>query len=115
MGTISGSTSGGAADHNAQLMLMIAHIIRSNKAWENAEIRLLRLLENEKGCSQAKAYMASFLKKVRVCATPVVLVNNQGANSFADTLSRCNTDTDLLLLGLPGTTGRTNPHPGIQY
>jgi hypothetical protein len=31
-------------DRNAQLML--THIIRSNEAWENAEIRLLRLLEN---------------------------------------------------------------------
>jgi hypothetical protein len=44
--------------------------------------------------------MADFLKKVRVRATPVVLVNNRAADSFADTLSRCSTDTDLLLLGL---------------
>ena len=89
-------------DRNAQLMLMLAHIIRSNEAWENAQIRLLRLLENEKGRNQAKAYMAEFLKKVRVRATPVVLVNNRAADSFADTLSRCSTDTDLILLGLPG-------------
>jgi len=88
-------------DRNAQLMLMLAHIIGSNEAWENAEIRLLRLLENEKGRSQAEAYMADFLKKVRVRATPVVLVKNRAAESLADTLSHCSTDTDLLLLGLP--------------
>lgn len=89
-------------DSNAQLMLMLAHIIRSNEAWENAEIRLLRLLENEKGRNQAKAFMAEFLKKVRVRATPVVLVNNRAADGFADTLARSSTDTDLVLLGLAG-------------
>ncbi len=86
---------------NAQLMLMLAHIISGNKAWDNAEIRLLRLVENEEGRHQAKAYMTEFLEKVRVQAKPVVMVKNGTEASLTKTLTRCSQDTDLVMLGLP--------------
>jgi hypothetical protein len=88
-------------DRNAQLMLMLAHILCSNKDWENAEIRLLRLLEGPKGHHQATAHMTAFLKKVRVKATPVILVNERAEESLADQVACSSADTDLVLLGLP--------------
>jgi amino acid transporter len=88
-------------DRNAQLMLMIAHIIGSNKAWDVAEIRLIRLLESPEGARQADAHLSAFIKKVRVRATPVVRVVPTTEESFADTVARNSADTDLVLLGLP--------------
>lgn len=88
-------------DRNAQLMLMLAHIIRKNSQWENGETRLLRLLESERGVKQAEAYMAEFLKSARVQATPVVMVKDRAENSFSDLLAHYSLDTDLVLLGMP--------------
>lgn len=88
-------------DHNAQLMLMLAHIIRQNDAWENVQVRILRLLENAEGRRQAEAHIGAFLEKVRVAATPVVLVKENETDSFAVLSARHSGDADLVLLGLP--------------
>lgn len=88
-------------DRNAQLMLLLAHIICKSNEWENADIRVVRLLETEEGRRQAENHLAGFLKGVRVAATPAVLVKEHPDEPFADALLRCCADTDLILLGLP--------------
>jgi len=88
-------------DRNAQLMLLLAHIIRQSNEWENAEIRAVRLLDTEEGRRQAEDHLSGFLAGVRVAAVPKVLVKERPDESFADALLRCCRNTDLILLGLP--------------
>ncbi|MCP4745948.1 MAG: amino acid permease [Desulfobacteraceae bacterium] len=87
-------------DLNAQLMLILAHIICKDKEWEGAEIRLLRFLDSEKGRDQAEKYTNEFLKKVRVDAKPVVFVKDRSQNSFTQIVLQHSADTDLILMGL---------------
>ncbi len=91
----------GQRDRNAQLMLMLTHIICKSGVWEDAEIRLLRLLENKKGVDRAKANIHKFLKQARLRATPVVLTKERENGSFTDILVQNSGNTDLTLLGLP--------------
>jgi len=88
-------------DRNVQLMLMLAHIITQSNEWENAAIRVVRLLDTEEGRRQAEDHLSGFLADVRVAATPEVLVKERPDEPFADALLRCCRDTDLILLGLP--------------
>jgi amino acid transporter len=88
-------------DRNIQLMLMIAHIVGSHPDWEDSEIRLIRRLDNPKGSSRASAYLLTYLKNVRVQATPLVLTGLRADESFADTVARTSGDSDLVLVGLP--------------
>ncbi len=91
----------GRKDRNAQLMLMLTHIICKSSVWEDAEIRLLRLLDNKQGLDQAQANINKFLKQTRLRATPVILIKERETDSFTDILVQNSENTDLTLLGLP--------------
>jgi len=87
-------------DRNAELMLLLAHIIRQSRPWEGARIRILRLLRTEEGRSGAENHMAQFLKAARVEAEPVVLVSSSPEEPFHSVLRDASRETDLVFLGL---------------
>jgi len=87
-------------DRNAELMLLLAHIIRQSRPWEGARIRILRLLRTEEGRSGAENHMAQFLKAARVEAEPVVLVSSSPEEPFQSVLRDASRETDLVFLGL---------------
>ncbi len=89
----------GGRGGNADLMLLIAHIISQHRSWRGAQIRLLRIIEHEGGQAQTVAHMESVLEEVRVVGEPVVIVR-EGDESIADIMERWSEETDLSLLGL---------------
>ncbi len=93
-------------DRNAELMLLLAHIIRSSPAWEDAEIRVLRLVASEEARQGARESIAAFLKNVRVDAEAVVLVHEDREQPFTDVLENTSRESDLVFLGLQA------PEPG---
>jgi len=87
-------------DRNADLMLLLAHIIRKSPDWEGATIRVCRLLENEAAVEGARDHIAKILEKVRVDAEPHTFVRSSPDEPFDAILRRASEDTDLVVLGL---------------
>ncbi|MBU2548137.1 MAG: amino acid permease [Proteobacteria bacterium] len=88
-------------DRNAELMLLLAHIISHSRPWEDSEIRVLRLMANPEGATGARDHLAQFLRSVRVEAEPLVLVRSAPDQPFNDVLAESSENSDLVLLGLP--------------
>ena len=87
-------------DRNADLMLLLAHIISESPAWEGSKIRVLRLMAGPEGVEGATRHLAAFLIKVRVEAEPVVLVKRDPAQPFSEVLVEASGQSDLVFLGL---------------
>ena len=87
-------------DRNAELMLLLAHIIRQSPPWEGAKIRVLRLMSGPEAVAGATSHLADFLKKVRVEAEPVVLVMHDPDQPFVEVLAETSSRSDLVFMGL---------------
>jgi amino acid transporter len=87
-------------DRNAELMLLLAHIISQSPSWEGAKIRVLRLLHSEEGREGSERHIAELLQAVRVEAKPVVLVRSAPDQEFASVLTQSSKESDLVLLGM---------------
>ncbi len=87
-------------DRNAELMLLLAHIIKQSRDWEGCVIRVCRVMENENAAKGAEEHIASVLKKVRVDAQPKVFVESLKEKPFDVLLKSVSTETDLVILGL---------------
>lgn len=84
---------------NADLMLLLAHIISQNPRWEGARIRLLRVIGSEEGREQTRAHMQTLLEAVRVRAEPVIVVRPEG-KGFGQIITEESGLTDLTILGM---------------
>lgn len=84
---------------NVDLMLLLAHVITQHSDWSRAELRLSRIVEHEAGVEQTQQHMEILLGRVRVRATPNVIVR---ANSqpIAELLAEHSRGVDLSLLGM---------------
>jgi amino acid transporter len=87
-------------DRNAELMLLLAHIICQSSSWEGARIRVLRLLESEEGKEGSEGHIAELLEKVRVEGEAVVLVRSNPEQSFASVLRETSEESDLVFMGM---------------
>ncbi|MBW1743434.1 MAG: amino acid permease [Deltaproteobacteria bacterium] len=87
-------------DRNAELMLLLAHIICQSSSWEGGKIRVLRLLESEEGKEGSEEHIAELLEKVRVEGEAVVLVRSNPEQSFASVLRETSEESDLVFLGM---------------
>lgn len=90
----------GGRGGNADLMLLIAHIVSRHRAWSGSRIRLLRIIDHEDGKAQTLAHMEATLNEVRVVAEPVVIVREGSEQAIEDILEAWSQETDLSLLGL---------------
>ena len=90
---------GGGGD-NVDLMLLLAYITSSHRAWERAQVRLLRVIESEAGREQTHAHMQQELDRVRVTAELVVLVREHPAQPIAEIICQQSVETDFTLLGM---------------
>jgi amino acid transporter len=84
---------------NADLMLLLAHIITRDPSWEGARIRLLRVIGSEEGRDQATSHLQELLNEVRVEAEPVIIIRESSAQRLTELIARHSTATDLTLLG----------------
>ena len=90
----------GGKDRNAELMLLLAHIICQSPPWTGAKIRVLRMIKNEEGRKGAEAHITELLKAVRVKAKPVILVPPEPETTFNSILGETSMESDLVFLGM---------------
>ncbi len=89
-----------SAEGNADLMLLLAHILLQHRDWRDAEIRLIRVVQKEDGIAQIEAHMMEMINRVRVTATPVVLTPDFEGESIKSIVSRYSKETDLTFWGM---------------
>ncbi len=91
----------GVEGGNVELMLLLAHIIRQDREWRKAKIRLIRVLEPSQGAivTETETFLAERLKIVRVNATPLVLVRDED-EGIEDVIRRESETADLTILGM---------------
>lgn len=85
---------------NADLMLMLAHLIQKHRDWLTSSIRLMLVVDQQSGVEEAKSYMEERLTAVRVAAIPTVIVRKSKQEPVAEVIRRNSLDTDLTILGM---------------
>lgn len=90
----------GGRGGNADLMLILAYLIRQHRTWQGARIRLLRIIDNPDGRKQTEAHMQTLVNEVKVNAEPVVIVREDPAESVSTLIAAWSDNADLTLLGI---------------
>ena len=85
---------------NADLKLLLAHLIQRHGDWFHAEIRLLRIIDGEDGVIQTEKHLQQMLADVRVEAEPVVIVRENTKQPISQVIKANSADADLTLLGM---------------
>jgi amino acid transporter len=81
---------------NGSLMVLLAHLLTLNWGWARAEIRLIRLIQDEAGRQPAGNALRDLLEASRVDATVDVLVSEA---PFDEILYRHSRDSSVVFLG----------------
>jgi amino acid transporter len=84
---------------NGGLMLLLAHLLRGNWAWRQADIRLLRVIPHEAGRQSTLEDLTELIRQTRIDVTPEVLVTER---PFAEVLHAHSNDAACVFLGLDG-------------
>ncbi len=90
----------GGRGGNADLMLLLAHIIQQHPTWREAKIRLLRVINSQEGYEQTMAHMQKLIDAVRVTAEPVIIVRQSPEQPIAEIIAKYSRETDFSLLGM---------------
>ena len=81
---------------NGSLMILIAHLLTLNWEWSEAEVRLLRLIQDEAGRQPATQALNELVDDARLDAEVQVLVSE---DPFIEVLHRHSEDASVVLLG----------------
>ena len=90
----------GGRGGNADLMLLLAHLIKRHRSWKGAKIRLLRIIESDKGLEDTRTHMTQLLNQVRVDAEPVIIVRTDRTQPISEVITQHSANADLTLLGI---------------
>lgn len=82
---------------NGELMLLLAHLLRSNSGWRSRTVRLMRMLPREAGLEETRLHLDELSRSSRIPAVSRVLVGTD----FKDALHRESDNAALVVLGLP--------------
>ncbi|MEJ5366301.1 MAG: hypothetical protein WHS86_14470 [Desulfosoma sp.] len=93
-------------DRNAELMLLIAHILRQSEPWQDARTRLLQVVDREEAVEGLRNHLQKMLYQVRMDAELVVFTKADPRQPFTSVLRQQSGQTDLTLLGMRA------PEPG---
>ena len=85
---------------NADLILLLVHLIKQHRAWEGATVRLLQVITNDSQVEQTRIIMEQLLEQVRVKAEPVVIVRPASTKPITKLLAEWSHDADLSMLGI---------------
>jgi hypothetical protein len=85
---------------NADLKLLLAHLIQRHSDWYDSKIRLLRIIDSPEGVAQTQAHLVQMLASVRLEAEPVVIVRRNPKRPIAEVIQENSVDADLTLLGM---------------
>ncbi|HUT23862.1 MAG TPA: amino acid permease, partial [Sumerlaeia bacterium] len=81
---------------NGGLMLILAHLLTQNYELADAEVRILRQIQNEEGRQPAHKALSELIQAARVRANPQILVSER---SFVEILQAHSADAACVMLG----------------
>lgn len=84
--------------NNGDLMLLLAYLLKLNRNWEQAAMRILSVVDNPVQKDKLDNELHSLLVKARIPALVKVIVGN---TSFTEILHQESGKTDLVFMGLP--------------
>jgi len=84
--------------NNGDLMLLLAHLLKLNREWESAEIRILSLVNTSQVEQQLKKGLIKLLREARIQASVDVIVSDA---TFIETLHKKSGESDIVFVGLP--------------
>lgn len=85
---------------NGDLMLILAHLIRDHYAWRYAEVRLIRIVNNELAVPDTRKHLEDLLESVRVDAKPVIIVRETKDEPLPKIIYTASQDADLTIMGM---------------
>ena len=85
---------------NADLMLLITHLINQHRDWRNASVELVTVVDDESAIAETEAGMRQMLDYVRVSAEPRILTREYEGQPLTDIIKREGKRADLTLLGM---------------
>lgn len=88
----------GGLHANGGLMLLLAEFLQGDMNWRNAQIHLNVIVTEQEDVQRAYAGMSELIKKLRLNATPQVLVTN--GRSFFEILQESSQSADFIFLGI---------------
>ena len=92
---------GGLKD-NGGLMLLLADLLQTSRTWRETEVWIKLVVPNQAAAQSARANVDTVLKRLRMVATPQVLVAND--RSFAEILTESSRTANLVILGMAKPT-----------
>jgi len=84
--------------NNGDLMLLLAYLLKLNRQWENAQIRIMSVVRNPEDKIVLEMGIRELLPKTRIRASVTVIVSE---GVFSDILLDHSADSDMVFLGLP--------------
>jgi solute carrier family 12 (sodium/potassium/chloride transporter), member 2 len=88
----------GGMQGNGSLMLILSYLLRSNPNWQDAEIRLKLVVNDETGVQAAQANLDNLAKHLRIGALSEVILAD--GRTFATILEKSSMGADLIFLGM---------------
>ncbi len=93
---------------NGTLMLLLAHLLKSNIDWRQRKIRLIRAIKDPAGKENTENYLSELTSAARINAEITVFISDD----FSQCLQRESTNACLSILGLPDPT--LNPENTLE-
>ncbi len=85
---------------NEDLMLLLAYLIERHPTWRDAQVRLIRVIDDEAGIQDTTNHMQALLRDIRVDADVVIIVNEDNQKPIAQVIRETAKNTDLTILGM---------------
>jgi len=84
---------------NEDLMLLLAYFISQHHNWRGTMVQLLRVIDSPEGINSTSQHLEQLLDRVRVDATPKIIVREKG-EALTDIIQRESTTADLTIIGM---------------
>ena len=81
---------------NGELMMLLAHLIQTHRAWRSRRLRLLRVVDSDAGIGKVRSHLAELLKSARIDGVAEVVVSRDSGEAI-QTKSR---DAALVIIGM---------------
>lgn len=85
---------------NADLMLLLTHLISQHRDWRNAQVQLVTVVDDAELIAEQVTNMEQMLDLVRVSAEPRILTRASKTQPFHEIIAKEGQRADLTLLGM---------------
>ena len=86
-------------EHNGDLMLLLAHLLKGNKGWADSEIVLKSVASDQESAARRHLEFEQLLPEIRIDAGVHVVVH-EGSENVGDVIARHSQDASLVFMGM---------------